>query len=239
MSTCAIDIPLLAGSVWFEEDPGLSLGDEGFFAVTVGKAEVDFVEPLLRRRLSRLARGAFHCANRVSPEGDVRFVFASRHGEADRTLAILQDLAAGEEISPSRFSMSVHNAVPGLWSILRQNHAPSAAIAAGPESFGWGLLQAYAAWAEEPDGKVLFVFGDDRLPEPWDSGQPESGPHAVALVLGLPAARRLSLVWDPEGGGPPASLPQAMHCLSRMTARNPGPPEAWVGAAGTWNWDLI
>jgi len=43
-------------------------------------------------------------------------VFASRHGEADRTLAILQDLAAGAEVSPTLFSMSVHNSVPGLWS---------------------------------------------------------------------------------------------------------------------------
>jgi hypothetical protein len=241
MPTCSIAIPLQAGALWFEEDPGLaglSPGPGSFFEVTIGKPDMAFVEPILRRRLSRLARGAFHCANQVSPPGDVRFIFASRHGEADRTLALLQDLAAGAELSPNAFSMSVHNAVPGLWSILRQNHAPATAIAAGPETFGWGLVQAFAAWAEQPACPVLYVFGDDRLPEPWDRGQPPAGPHALALVLGQPARRRLTLDWDPEDRGAPASRPQAMHCLERMTAREPLPPEVWVGAAGTWNWDL-
>ena len=50
---------------------------------------------------------------------DLPLVFISRHGETPRTLDILSDLASEQPLSPTQFSLSVHNAVIGLWSILR------------------------------------------------------------------------------------------------------------------------
>jgi len=133
-------------------------------------------------------------------------------GEAGRTLAILRDLALEAEVSPTLFSMSVHNSVPGLWSIINGVRAPFSAVAAGSGSFGWGLLEALAAFTADPSAPVLYVYGDDRLPDPWAETAPRGLLHAVALLVGTPAVRRL--VMPPEG--PAALLPQSLDCLRAL-----------------------
>jgi len=238
MSLTPLAIPLLRAAAWFEEGPsgaGLAAGSDGFLDVAWGAPDVAFVEPLVRRRLSRLARGCFHCARRLAPPAEVRVVFASQHGEAERTLGILQELAAGSEISPAHFSMSVHNAVPGLWSILTGDHAGASAVAAGPETFALGLVEALAALAAEPALPVLYLYGDDRLPELWAQGVPQPGPHAVALLLGTPPERILELGRDPEAPAAEMKEPQAYHALRALRGL-PGSP--WTGPGAGWDFTL-
>jgi hypothetical protein len=229
MQAHAMTLPVLAASAWFEEPPDLPapLGNVEF---AYGKPVLDFLEPAQRRRLSRLARGVFHCAGQVGPPGDARVVFASRHGEAERTLSILEDLAAGAEVSPLLFSMSVHNAVPGLLSILRGNRAPSTALAAGSETFGYGLMEACALWRGDPSKPVLFLYGEDRLPELWAPFVPAEVPHALAMLIGE-GGRELTLTWDPSGRGPEPALTQTLHFLGG--GRGP-----WSGPSGSWDWHL-
>jgi len=233
MTTWPLEIPLLRASAWIEEAAAeVGPGPEGFLDLAFGKPDVAFVEPLQRRRLSPLARAFFHCANRISPPGDVRLVFASRHGEAERTLGILHDLAARAEVSPTLFSTSVHNAVPGLWSILRGNRAAISAVAAGPESFGWGLVEALAAYRAEPSRPVLYVYGDDRLPDPWAGPVPRGRLHALAMLLGQPARRTLSMArLAPRRDEP--EQPQSLHCLEVLGG---AASSAWTGPDGTWQW---
>jgi len=195
MPSPSLSIPRLRACAWFEEEPaglGLTAGSDGPLELGWGPPDVAFVEPMARRRLSRLARGFCHCAERLSPPGDVQVVFASRHGEAERTLGLLKELAAGGEISPALFSTSVHNAVPGLWSILKGNRAPATALAAGAETFGWGLVEALGALEAEPEAPVLYVYAEDRLPGLWAESEPQPGLHAVALLLGGATGRGLT-----------------------------------------------
>ena len=224
MTTWPLEIPLLRASAWFEEAPGGIGPGDGFLDLAFGKPDVAFVEPMQRRRLSPLARAFFHCAHRASPPGDVRLVFASRHGEAERTLGILHDLAAQAEVSPTLFSTSVHNAVPGLWSILTGNRAAISAVAAGPETFAWGLVEALAAFRAEPSRPVLYVFADDRLPEPWAGPVPRGQLHAVALLLGQPAQRTLLMAKPAPEADPEPS--QSLHCLEALTG----------AASSRWQW---
>jgi len=236
MTPWPLEIPLLRAAAWFGEDPrplGLDPGTGGL-DLAWGEPDVAFVEPLQRRRLSRLARAFCHCAQRITPEGDVRVVFASRHGEAERTLTILRDLAAAAEVSPTLFSLSVHNAVPGIWSILKGNRAAACALAAGPETFGWGLVEALAALGAGP-APVLFVYADDRLPAPWAGPTPAGLPHAVALLLGAPAGRRLVMGRTPATAAIEPDLPQSIHCLRALAGAAGG---AWSGPDGTWEWQL-
>ena len=239
MTTWPLEIPLIRASAWFEQPweewAGRSAGAAEFLDLASGKPDVAFVEPLQRRRLSPLARAFFHCANRVSPPGDVRLVFASRHGEAERTLGILHDLAAQAEVSPTLFSTSVHNAVPGLWSILKGNRAAMSAVAAGPETFGWGLVEALAAFRADPARPVLFVYAEDRLPDPWAGPVPRGRLHALALLLGEPAGRRLLMDRHPAEGSAERidDPPQSMHCLQTLGGGDPG---LWAGPDGTWRW---
>ena len=233
MSPSPMVIPQLQACAWFEQDPPLAPGSGNFLDVAAGKADVASVEPMQRRRLSPLARGFCHVAQRLSPRGDVPVVFASQHGEADRTLAILKDLAAEREVSPALFSMSVHNAVPGLWSILQGNRASATALAAGPETFGWGLVEALGILQAEPTTPVLYVYADDRLPEPWAAGRAQPGLFSVGLLLGGSQGRTLALAREPGSEGQ-AGEALAHHFLAAWR----GGPGVWEGAGGRWRWQF-
>jgi len=190
VSAPEFSIPIARAAFWSQE-PLADVAPSPFLDAASGAPDTAFMEPLLRRRLSALGRGMLHCAGRVA--GDVpalRSVFASRHGEPSRTMPMLEDLVHGLDISPTQFSMNVHNAVAGIWSISRQDRSACTALGAGPDSFGWGLLEAYSLHRANGDAPVLFVYGDDRLPEllaerrrpsmPWPSSSRRPGPASSA-----------------------------------------------------------
>ena len=143
------------------------------------------IKPINRRRLSPIARGAFYCAQQclqtVTP---VATVFCSAHGEGSRALELLEAIARDEPISPTTFSLSVHNSVAGLFSIFNHETAPSIAIAAGLDGIGtafvegWGLLQAHGS------GEVLVVLYDDQMPEPFRVGD-DAPPVGIAAAFVL------------------------------------------------------
>jgi hypothetical protein len=228
-------IPLIRAAVWSEERL-LPLASSGILEVTTGAPEIGFVDPMLRRRLGPLGRGMLHGAGRVAEGlGPLASVFASRHGDVTRTTPILEDLARGLPPSPTLFSMNVHNAVAGVWSIARQDPSPSVSLAAGPETFGWGLLEAFSLHAASPANPTLFVYGEDPLPPPFSGFADLEVPlHAVALLIGHPATRRLVLSWEPGGTGAKATVPQSMQVLQTLHIGNPQGP--WAETSGTWSW---
>lgn len=234
MASLEMSLPILGASGWFEEDPAIP-GLAGAVDLSFGKPCLDFLEPMQRRRLSPLARGVFHCAGRTGPGGDFRIVFASRHGEAERTLTVLQDIAAGAEVSPILFSISVHNAVPGLFSILGGNKAPVSALAAGAESLGYGLLEAFTAWKSDPSSPVLFLFGEDRVPDTWAPCTQPQVPHALAFLVGE-GGRELRMTWDPAGRRPEPEGIQSFRFLASLG--NGAPRAPWAGPTASWDWRL-
>jgi hypothetical protein len=176
-----------------------------------------------------------HCAHLVAGQGPSRSIFAYRHGEVARTLPVLEDLAQGLPPSPTQFSMNVHNAIAGIWSISRQDQSPSTAVAAGPKTFLWGLVEAQALHLEQPDRPVLFVFGHAPLPTPLAAFETDEPPmHALAFLIGLPAVHHLCLAWAPGTDGSPAgAAPQAP---GTQVFSAPGGP--WTSADGTWGWHV-
>ncbi len=228
-------VPLLRAAVWSVE-PLLPPEGGGLLELAAGTPELGFVEPLLRRRLSPLGRAMLHCAGRVTEgRGPLPSVFASRHGEVARSLPILEDLARGLPSSPTQFSMNVHNAVAGVWSIARQDPSPSNSVAAGAETFGLGLLEAFSLHVAVPSQPVLFVYADEPLPAPFAAFTDREAPlHAVALLIGLPATKRLVLEREPGGTGDPAPVPQSLQALQTLhSGLSQGP---WAEAGGTWRW---
>src|SRR3546814_5162872 len=81
---------------------------------------------------------------RAEGRPDLPLVFISRHGETPRTFEILKDLAADQPLSPTQFSLSVHNAVIGLWSIMRGETSEMTALAATGDGLEHGVLEAVA-----------------------------------------------------------------------------------------------
>lgn len=147
--------------------------------------EVRHIDALLRRRLGRLSRMALHVANQVAAkQPSLPTIFASRHGELNRTVAILHDLAADAPPSPTAFSLSVHNSAAGIFSIVRGDTSPSAALAAGDETLLWALLDAAVRLTANPAETFLLVYADEPFPPEYRAfSQPFESAHALALLL--------------------------------------------------------
>ena len=164
------------------------------------RPDVSFIPMMERRRLSLVERAALHVAWRVfHPCGadgamrpipsasDVPVVFASRWGEIGTTLKLMRQMHDEGEMSPAGFSVSVHNAAPGAWSLLTGNHAAYTAIAARERSYEMGLIEAEAQLASRAAPAVLYVYAEEATPDYYlpAFGAPVVA-HAVAQLL-IPA----------------------------------------------------
>jgi hypothetical protein len=116
---------------------------------------------MLKRRSKQLGRTALAAALGITGIEDARFILSSRHGEFERTLSLLEALSEFETPSPTEFSMSVDHALAGLLSIATGNKKGHSAVSAGPESFGFALLEAAACLAERPDEPVVLLHFDE------------------------------------------------------------------------------
>lgn len=177
---------------------------------------------------------AHACAQDIA---DLRLVFASRHGELGYTVALLRSLAAREPLSPTVFSLSVHNAAAGLFSTYRADRAESTALAAGEETLGYALLEGHCQLALEPQRPVLMVYGDEPLPHEYrepDAGEasPAQG-CAVAVLLASGAARRTSVAKGAAGADAPSEHAQADAFIRHLEH---GAAARWVGATAAWSW---
>jgi hypothetical protein len=143
---------------------------------------------LLRRRVSAIGQHAFQAASTLRPDAATRFIFCSRNGEFERTLRLLGDVVAGEPLSPADFSLSVGNALAGLFAMATENRAGHTAITAGEDSFAAGLLEATSCLTAGSDSRILLVYFDDALCGEYaelDAPSPNR-PIAFALLLGVP-----------------------------------------------------
>jgi hypothetical protein len=156
---------------------------------------------MLRRRAGLLGKMALEVAYQcLDGRTDVPTVFCSRHGEVSRALELLTDLARGEPLSPTAFSMSVHNATAGLLTIARADRANHVALAAGAATIEHAVIEACGLLADGAP-MVLLVASDCRLPDLFLPFQEcEEQPHAWAWLM------KAAAEGDAEGGGEAIAL---------------------------------
>jgi hypothetical protein len=152
------------------------------------KPAAKFLPPATRRRCSAASRAALVVAQACTyqeTDKEIPSIFASRRGEAETTLNILQSLARKEPVSPNKFSLSVHNTASGLFSIVNGNRAPSTALAASGDEFFSLLFEALVSLesSEEETPQVLCVLSDPPLPEPFLTDDGHYPMFAIALLL--------------------------------------------------------
>jgi len=201
-----------------------------------GTPAVEFVPPLLRRRLSNLSkaalRSAFDCARN---EIDLPTVFASPHGEIHRTCALLGELAAIEPLSPNAFSLSVHNTASGLYAIASGNRAPSTAVAAGADSLEMAIFEARGSIAHGAE-RVLVVMADEPLPTCYAGFQPgRAAICSLALLIGREAATNSWEISSTAKAETSADEPHAFAVLRMLALRQPCARTA--GERGDWQWN--
>jgi hypothetical protein len=161
-------------------------GWQGSSDTTNGDAAQDLdvaqVPPMLRRRLNSLGRIAVsQLLNQWQKGEDTPIVYTSRHGDIHRTLRVLQGIVAQEPMSPMQFSLAVHNAIVGVFSIQEKVHAPIQTLAAGAEPIIPTLLEM-AALLEEGFERVYGVICDVQLPQVYQQFEAPEAPYCVVLV---------------------------------------------------------
>ena len=110
-------------------------------------------------------------------------VFSSSGGDGHICHEICQALAlAAREVSPTRFSNSVHNVAAGYWSIATGSMTESNVLCAFDASFVAGLLDAMTQIAVDRQ-TVLFVAYDTEYPPPLHAKRPIPDALGVAMVL--------------------------------------------------------
>ena len=234
-SLWSISLCLQAHSLWQSTDPAPSLA---------------YIPAMSRRRLSPLARMALHVAQAVSEvatDQPQRMVFASRHGEINSTTQMLHDLAQGVSVSPAAFSHSVHNAIPGLWSIFQQQHGECASIAAGLDSLPIALLEAATLLASDASSPVLTLIADEVPPACFSAYLDElAEPYALALLLkqGKPNLRLSAMNGDSQsavclsdtGASRPPARPAALTWHDWWLGEQQAPLEV-RGERHHWRWE--
>ncbi len=193
---------------------------------------------MLRRRLTRWGRMALEtaCACAADVDSTTPVLFSSRHGDTQRTFSLLQDLAAEEPLSPTAFSLSVHNASLGIYTIVQQALGPSLALAAGKESLAHAMLEAYTLLNDGAD-QVLLVHTDDLLAEFYQPYADEQDmPLSVALLLSRDRGRALQVNWQALADEPDR---EAMSvAFLRWWHAGGNKPLNYRGSRLAWTWKL-
>lgn len=146
------------------------------------------VAKALQRRLSPLAKAVFNAVGQCIEEGEaLPTVFSSSHGEIVKSLQMLEILQAGEDLSPTAFSLSVHNAIAGLFSIVFRDRQEISVIAPGKDGMASGFIESLGL-LQEGHSEVLLVFYDEPLPTFFPTAPFEMNlPFPCALALRLAA----------------------------------------------------
>ena len=154
------------------------------------KAAIPVAVPkILQRRLSPLARAVFNAADGSGgSDNTLPIVFSSAHGEVNKSLEMLKSMQKGEEVSPTAFSLSVHNAISGLFSMAYANHREITMVAPGQDGIAPAFIEALGLLQERDADQVLIVLYDEPLSDFYPSSPfalNASAMCALALKISL------------------------------------------------------
>lgn len=190
----ALDLQVLGAGLWADGLPGWPVaravlrGDAPWPAAMPGPPPIARLAPAERRRASSSVRVAICVADEACAQAGVDAretlsVFTSTHGELGLTDEICRVLTERpEELSPTRFHNSVHNAASGYWTIGADCPAASTAVSAWHGSFAAGLLEA-GVQALSEQRPVLLVAFDAAASGPLASMATSGSLFGAALVV--------------------------------------------------------
>ena len=167
--------------------------------ITEISSKVQNVPAMLRRRLGnagKLAASVFEDIQGL--DENTLSLFASRHGEIDLTYNLLYGIGHGRPMSPMGFSMAVHNAIGGIYTMAKQNKAPLSAIAASDGLILPCLFEAAVLMQAGQD--VLCVIYDAPINPIYRESEPgpETG-FGLALLLSQCADHSLVVAQSHSG----------------------------------------
>ena len=115
-------------------------------------------------------------------------IFISQHGELQRSAKIIESIIKGQDVSPTDFTMSVHNTAAGLTTILSKKTIEVSSLSACTDGFQQGLFEVQAFFAQGAQ-KVMVIDFDDSIPEQY---------HYDEVIQTVPYA--CGFIFSPETG---------------------------------------
>lgn len=162
------------------------------------KPELAFMPAMQRRRLSLPARLLFQAACEVLPQDETcPTVFMSHDGEMARSFELWLGLLRENDVSPTSFGLSVHNALAGQFSMWRNDMSEYTALSALHDGLETAVLEACTMLAEGAP-RVLVACVDEPLPEQFTVAPIQRPPFAYALALLLENGKDWQLSVQPE-----------------------------------------
>ena len=163
-------------------------GQQSYVAAPTVLPVPALLPPAERRRTGRVVKVALAVALEATSRAGANpahlpSVFSSSGSDGHICHEICQALAlASREVSPTRFSNSVHNVAAGYWSIAAGSMTESNVLCAFDASFVAGLLDAMTQIAVDRQA-VLLVTYDTEYPPPLHAKRPIPDALGVAMVL--------------------------------------------------------
>ena len=180
-------------------------------------AKASFIPMMQARRLKAGSRAAADLASEMLQYDPQFVVFSSRHGELERCYSILTTLARNEDISPTDFAMSVHNAAVGAFTIINKTNIPCSSISAGNNSFIQALIEGIISLQDYK--KVLVVDFEGMVPDIYAAkcNLQHNFPYATSFILTSGTKYHCEKI--EKTANDVAPLPQSL-CFANFLARN-------------------
>ncbi|QIA77180.1 beta-ketoacyl synthase chain length factor [Rodentibacter caecimuris] len=193
-----------------------------------------FLPPLKRRRLSPSARLFFESAwDLLGENKNIPVVYASSNGEINRNFDLWHSLLTEGDVSPTSFSLSVHNALVGQWSELNGVKAETTALTAQQDNLEIALLEAHLL-LNEGIKQVLVVVAESPLGDSYNVSPIYRQPFSYALSLLVEKGGDYTLELD-ESEGDPSGSDNALTWVKHQHLSI----KKWQtksSVKGTWQW---
>lgn len=179
---------------------------------------------MMRRRIERLGRAALQTAYEAMDDASqpCPTVFASRYGDMRRSIELMRQLAEEGAVSPTAFSVSVHNAFAALFSIARGDRSNYSAVAAGPETAESALAEAVGLLAEGAPEALVVVYDEPLPPLLEHFAAPGEFIHAWAVRIAPAKESGIAFSLAPATGDCPpndSTLPSDLALLAFLTGK--------------------
>ncbi|MBR9728312.1 beta-ketoacyl synthase chain length factor [Shewanella intestini] len=135
----------------------------------------------IKRRASALTKLVIGTCLPILSETDIDYiVFATQHGEINRTLTLLNSLAQEQELSPTAFAQSVTSTAPGLLTIAAKKPIPFTTVSGNNNTLEAGLIEVAIRLQQQPQHQILLIVADESLPEIYKQHNPNQ--HQANLL---------------------------------------------------------
>lgn len=121
--------------------------------IFTGQPELAGINPMVKRRMPVMAKQIQQINQQMSIPA-VPTVYASKNAELSRTIELIRQYSG--DLSPASFSMSVHNAIPGLLSVINKDNSPYTVVDSMDGVLEMAMVEAYTLLQDHPWIKVIY-----------------------------------------------------------------------------------